>query len=74
VKAYRTYIVDADGRVQLGRAFEAPDDKTAGALAELAAIRGALAELWEGGRLVGEVSSQGVFNMGDNMGDRQVGA
>lgn len=64
MKAYRTYIVGSDGRLQLGKAFEAPDDKTAGALAELVAVRGELAELWEGGRLVGQVSTQGVFNMG----------
>jgi hypothetical protein len=70
VKAYRTYIVSSDGRVQLGQAFEAPDDRTAGALAQLGAVRGELAELWEGGRLVGQVSPQGVFNLGD----RQAGA
>lgn len=70
VKAYRIYIVGSDGRLQLGQAFEAPDDRTAGALAELAAVRGQLAELWEGGRLVGRVSTQGVFGMGD----RQAGA
>ena len=65
MKAYRTYIVGSDGRLQLGQAFEAPDDETAGALAELAAVSGHIAELWEGGRLVGQVSTQGVFNMGD---------
>jgi hypothetical protein len=65
VKAYRIYIVGSDGRLQLGQAFEAPDDRTAGALAELAAVRGHLAELWEGGRLVGRVSTQGDFNIGD---------
>ncbi|MDB5426188.1 MAG: hypothetical protein JWP28_440 [Phenylobacterium sp.] len=70
VKAYRIYIVGSDGRLQLGQAFEAPDDRTAGALAELAAVRGQIAELWEGGRMVGRVSTRGVFNIGD----RQPGA
>jgi hypothetical protein len=65
VKSYRIYIVGSDGRLQLGQAFEAPDDRTAGALAAGAAVNGLVAELWEGGRMVGQVSTQGVFNMGD---------
>jgi hypothetical protein len=64
VKSYRIYIVGSDGRLQLGQAFEAPDDRTAGALAVCAAVSGLTAELWEGGRMVGEVSRLGVFNMG----------
>jgi hypothetical protein len=64
VKAYRIYIVDADGRLQLGEAFEAPDDRVAGARAESLAAKGKVAELWEGGRMVGQVSRLGVFTPG----------
>ncbi|HLZ73811.1 hypothetical protein [Phenylobacterium sp.] len=64
MKSYRIYIVDPDGRLQLGQAFEAVDDKAAGAQAQAAARRGRDAELWEGGRLVGRVSKDGVFTAG----------
>jgi hypothetical protein len=66
VKSYRIYIVGLDGRLQLGLAFQASDDRAAGAQAEAAATRGQVAELWEGGRLVGKVSKSGVFHLGDN--------
>jgi len=65
VKAYRIYIVGSDGRLQLGQAFEASDDVAAAARAEGHAAKGQTAELWEGGRLVGRVSKQGVFTRGD---------
>jgi hypothetical protein len=61
VKAYRIYFVGSDGRLQLGQAFEASDDKAAAARAEHLALKGQVAELWEGGRMVGEVSKAGVF-------------
>ncbi|MGZ6038229.1 MAG: hypothetical protein ACXWKR_06150 [Phenylobacterium sp.] len=61
MKSYRIYIVDPDGRLQLGQAFEAVDDTAAAARAEAAAQRGRTAELWEGGRMVGRVSAAGVF-------------
>ena len=61
MKAYRIYIVDADGRLHLGEAFEAVDDQAAGVRAEALAAEGKIAELWEGGRMVGQVSRQGVF-------------
>jgi hypothetical protein len=64
VKAYRIYIVGSDGRLQLGQAFEATDDKAAGGRAEILAVRGQIAELWEGGRMVGLVSKEGVFTPG----------
>jgi hypothetical protein len=64
VKSYRIYIVDPDGRLQLGLAFEAVDDRAAGLQAESAARRGAAAELWEGGRLVGRVSTDGLYTPG----------
>jgi hypothetical protein len=64
VKSYRIYIVEADGRLQLGLAFEAVDDRAAGAQAESAAQRSRTAELWEGGRLVGRVSADGKFTPG----------
>jgi hypothetical protein len=64
VKAYRIYIVDADGRLHLGEAFEVVDDQAAGARAEALAAGGKIAELWEGGRMVGHVSKQGVFTLG----------
>lgn len=64
MKAYRVYIVGSDGRLQLGQAFEADDDKVAGERAEILAAKGQIAELWEGGRMVGQVSKQGVFTTG----------
>jgi hypothetical protein len=64
VKSYRIYIVDPDGRLHLGQAFEAVDDRAAGALAESAAQKGRTAELWEGGRMVGRVSEAGTFTAG----------
>ncbi len=64
MKSYRIYIVDPDGRLQLGQAFEAVDDATAGAQAQGGAQRGRTAELWEGGRIVGKVSKDGVFSAG----------
>jgi hypothetical protein len=64
VKAYRIYIVDADGRLQLGDAFEAADDQAAAVRAEALAVKGKVAELWEGGRMVGQVSKRGVFGRG----------
>jgi hypothetical protein len=64
VKAYRIYIVDGDGRLHLGEAFEAVDDQAAGARAETLAVSGKIGELWEGGRMVGRVSKRGVFTPG----------
>jgi hypothetical protein len=64
VKAYRIYIVGSDGRLQLGQAFEDADDTAAGARAETLAETGQIAELWEGGRMVGKVSKSGVFKPG----------
>lgn len=61
MKSYQIYIVGPDGRLQLGLAFQATDDRTAGAEAEGAVLRGQVAELWEGGRMVGRVSRAGVF-------------
>ena len=66
MKSYCIYNVGPDGRLQLGLAFQAADDRMAGAEAEAAVTRGQLAELWDGGRLVGKVSKSGVFNLGDN--------
>jgi len=65
MKSYRIYVVGPDGRLQLGLAFQAADDRVAGVEAEGAVARGQVAELWEGGRLVGRVKS-GVFNPGEN--------
>ena len=64
MKAYRIYIVSPDGRLHLGEAFEAADDQLAGARAEALASGGDIAELWEGGRMVGHVSTAGVFTLG----------
>jgi hypothetical protein len=64
VKAYRIYIVSADGRLRLGEAFEAADDQLAGARAEALACGGEIAELWEGGRMVGHVAKGGKFTPG----------
>lgn len=64
MKAYRIYIVGPDGRLQLGQAFEAADDQAAAARAEGLAARGQTAELWEGGRMVGQVSRLGVYKPG----------
>jgi hypothetical protein len=65
VKAYRIYIIGSDGRLQLGHAFEALDDVVAAGRAKSHAARGQVAELWEGGRMVGRVSEDGVFITGD---------
>lgn len=65
VKSYRIYIVGSDGRLQLGQAFDATDDVAAGRRAEVVAVRGQVAELWEGGRMVGRVTTDGVFGAGD---------
>jgi hypothetical protein len=64
VKAYRIYIVSPDGRLRLGEAFEAADDQLAGARAEALASGGEIAELWEGGRMVGHVAKGGQFTLG----------
>ena len=64
MKAYRIYIVDPDGRLQLGQAFEATDDKAAAERAVSAASKGRIAELWEGGRIVGRVTEGGAFEAG----------
>jgi hypothetical protein len=66
MKAYRIYIVGSDGRLQLGQAFEAPEDKVAAVLAQALSDKGQTAELWEGGRMVGLVSKLGVFTAGDS--------
>ena len=65
MKSYRIYIVGPDGRLQLGLAFQAANDRAAGAEAQGAVARGQVAELWEGGRLVGRVRT-GVFNPGED--------
>jgi hypothetical protein len=61
VKSYRIYIVGADGRLHLGEAFLAGDDIAAAARAQTHAGPGQVAELWEGGRMVGQVREDGVF-------------
>ena len=66
MKAYRIYIVDSDGRLQLGQAFEASDDRAASERAVGLAVKGQTAELWEGGRMVGRVSKHGDFSTGDS--------
>jgi len=65
VKAYRIYIVGSDGRLQLGEAFEAPDDGAAIERARELAAKGQSAELWEGGRMVGQASPPGAFKTGE---------
>ena len=64
MKSYRIYILGQDGRLKLGEAFEAAADDDAIARAETAAVKGEAAELWEGGRMVGVVSKDGVFRAG----------
>jgi hypothetical protein len=61
VKSYRIYIVGKDGRLRLGDAFEAVADADAIARTQAVAVKDEAAELWEGGRLVGVVSPEGVF-------------
>jgi hypothetical protein len=61
VKSYRIYIIGQDGRLKLGEAFEAASDGDAITRAEAAAVTGESAELWEGGRMVGVTSADGVF-------------
>jgi hypothetical protein len=64
VKSYRIYILGSDGRIQLGEAFEAPDDHAACAAAQGLSRPGQATELWEGGRIIGRVSKDGVFSLG----------
>ena len=61
MKSYRVYIVGFDGRLQLGQAFDARDDTEASRRAHGVATPGLTAELWQGGRLVGTISRDGVF-------------
>jgi len=61
LKSYRIYIVGKDGRLRLGDAFEAASDGDAIARAGAAAGNGETAELWEGGRMIGTTSMDGVF-------------
>ncbi|HZZ33781.1 MAG TPA: hypothetical protein VFE10_17495 [Phenylobacterium sp.] len=61
MKSYRIYILETDGRLQLGDAFDATDDQMAAARAQDVAEKGRTAELWEGGRIVGRVSKGGAF-------------
>ena len=56
------YIVDPNGRLQLGQAFEAVDDQAAGLVAGSLARPGLMAELWQGGRMVGQISAEGVYS------------
>lgn len=65
MKSYRIYIVGPDRRLQLGEAFEAVDDAHAAARAEAYGGKGRVAELWEGGRLVGRVGERGGFTPRD---------
>jgi hypothetical protein len=64
LKSYRIYIVDSEGRLQLGQAFEAADDTVAAVRSLALAEMGQSAELWEGGRIVGRVSKIGDFTPG----------
>jgi hypothetical protein len=66
LKSYRIYIIGRDGRLELGQALQAQDDAAASAVAKAAAAPGQSLELWEGGRLVGRVSEDGVFSLGDS--------
>ena len=63
MKAYRVYVVGADGRLQIGHAFGAPDDRTAVAKAQALAAKGQTLELWENGRLVGRVGKDGALDL-----------
>ena len=66
MKSYRIYIIGRDGRLQLGQAFQAQDDAAASAVARAAAAPGQSIELWEGGRMVGRASEDGVFTPGNS--------
>jgi hypothetical protein len=61
LKAYRIYLVGPDGRVQLGHAFEALHDDAARERALAHAGDGQVAELWEGGRMIGRFGEDDVF-------------
>jgi hypothetical protein len=58
---YRIYLVNPDGRLQLGAGFDAPDDAEAIDRAPGLYDKGHVAELWQGGRLVGRFLAQGLF-------------
>lgn len=62
--SYRIYRVGAAGRLALGQTFHALSDAEAVQRAEGLHQSGTAAELWEGGRLVGRFSKQGMFTPG----------
>lgn len=68
VGSYRIYRVGHGGRLQLGEAFEAPDDAHAVEQARTHHATGEAAELWKGGRLVGRFSKIGTFTPGTDAG------
>lgn len=49
---YRVYLIDRNGRVQLGQTFQLRGDEEAVAQFDSLERRGLNAELWQGGRLV----------------------
>jgi hypothetical protein len=61
---YRIYHVGGDGRLAVGETFAASTDAEAVARARPQLIAGRGAELWQGGRLVGQFSKDHEFMPG----------
>jgi hypothetical protein len=61
---YRVYHVGTDGRLAVGETFSASTDAEAVARAGSQLIPGRAAELWQGGRLVGQFSKAHEFTAG----------
>ena len=62
--SYRIYRVGPGRRLQLGEAFDAPNDESALEFARTVYRRGEEVELWAGGRLLGRFTKQGEFMPG----------
>jgi hypothetical protein len=64
VASYRIYRVEPGGRLQLGEAFVASDDRSAVECARSLHDAQREAELWAGGRLIGRFTKHGTFDAG----------
>jgi len=64
LSTYRIYHVGNDGRLAVGEAFAASGDAEAVARARAELLPGRPAELWQGGRMVGQFSKAHEFTPG----------
>ncbi len=52
---YRVYLIDPKGRMQLGDSFHGASDREAVSRFQQIDRQGQIAELWQGGRLIGKL-------------------